>query len=239
MSHLGADQEVNARKHEHQLTGEAASSSTVRRSPPPIEIHNSYSELAQAERAEEVANEADQEKEVQAKMQWDPARRNADLANRKQQWRVTARDQEVRQQDEDALHRPSRSGAPSSTSSEEPAGRSSKQGAGGSARLAGWPDLAGGPSPPDQPSATKGDDLGERADRLGRLAQGQGREGGPPEPSSASLATGTGLGLAGATFPGSAGQERQVGQLCPTTTQAFPGAGDPGRAAGRGIAAPD
>ena len=102
MSHLGADQEANARKHEHQLTGAAASSSTVRRSPPPIEIHNSYSELPQAERAEEVANEADQEKEVQAKMHWDPARRNADLANRKQQWRVTAQDQEARQQADDA-----------------------------------------------------------------------------------------------------------------------------------------
>jgi hypothetical protein len=208
MSHRGADQEGNARKHEHRLTGKAASSSTVRRSPPPIAIHNSYSELPKAERAEEVANEADQEKDVQAKMHWDPARCNADLVNRKQQWRATVRDQEVRQQDEDALHRPSQAGARASTSSEEPAGSSSKQGAGGSARIAGWPDAAGGPSPPDQPSATKGNDLGERVDRLGRLAQGQGREGGPPEPSLAFLATGTGLGLAGASFPGSAGQER-------------------------------
>eukprot|EP00972_Heterocapsa_arctica_P072789 10745979-Heterocapsa_arctica.AAC.1 len=63
MSHPGTDQEVNARKHEHQLTGKATSSSTVRRAPPPIETHNSYSELAQAERAEEVAKKADQDKE--------------------------------------------------------------------------------------------------------------------------------------------------------------------------------
>jgi hypothetical protein len=82
----------------HQLTGEAASSSVVRSPPPPNENHDSNSDRAQAECAEEVANRADQELEDQAKMHWDPDRRNADLANRKQQWRITTQDQEARQQ---------------------------------------------------------------------------------------------------------------------------------------------
>eukprot|EP00972_Heterocapsa_arctica_P059505 8774137-Heterocapsa_arctica.AAC.1 len=32
---------------------------------------------------------------------------------------------------------------------------------------------------------------------------------------------------------------REDGQLCPSTVQAHPGAGDPGRAAGRSVGAPD
>eukprot|EP00972_Heterocapsa_arctica_P096444 14227990-Heterocapsa_arctica.AAC.1 len=64
---------------------------------------------------------------MQARLHWEPARRIADLADQKQQWHTNSREHEGRQQSEEALHRLSRSGAPSSSTAEEPAGRRNRQ----------------------------------------------------------------------------------------------------------------
>eukprot|EP00972_Heterocapsa_arctica_P052833 7777939-Heterocapsa_arctica.AAC.1 len=49
-----------------------------------IEVGNSFSDLEQAEQAEEVARLADQVKEVQEQMDWEPERRCVDASKRKQ-----------------------------------------------------------------------------------------------------------------------------------------------------------
>ena len=123
--------------------------------------------------------------------------------------------------------------------SDRAATKRSRHHSGSSALLTVGPEAAGGPVPPEPPSAREGGDLGGRAAPLGRLVQGVGRQGGPLEPLAALSDSGAGRGLAGSQVLSAAGLALQAGQFCPTTTQAFPGAGDPGRAAGRGIAAPD
>jgi hypothetical protein len=101
------------------------------------------------------------------------------------------------------------------------------------------PEAAGGPVPPEPPSASGGGDLGERAAPLGRLVQGVGRQGGPPEPLAAPTVTGTGQGLIGSFSVSTADPALLAGALVPALTQAFPGAGHPGRATGRSVSDPD
>eukprot|EP00972_Heterocapsa_arctica_P096536 14242956-Heterocapsa_arctica.AAC.1 len=51
-----------------------------------IITHNSFAELEEAKRVEEVVNKAEQDMEERAMDYWDQDRRNKVLANRKQQW---------------------------------------------------------------------------------------------------------------------------------------------------------
>ena len=93
--------------------------------------------------------------------------------------------------------------------------------------------------PPELPSTSEGGDLGGRAAPLGRLVQGVGRQGGPPEPLAALSVTGAGQGLIGRQFVSTADLALQARTLGPAIAQVFPGAGDPGRAAGRSVSNPD
>ena len=220
-------------------SGEGEASSSAAGSHGPIETSNRFTELEAARRAEEVADKAEQEVEERAMDHWEQGRRNEVLANRKQQR------QAAKQKLEGGHH----AGGTrfvgndlegSSTRGSERAGTARNAHlTGSSAFSTKGPKAAGGPVPPEPPSAREGGDLGGRAAPLGRLVQGVGRQGGPPEPLAASSVLGSGQGQIGRHFVGTADLALQAGTLGPAVAQVFPGAGDPGRAAGKSVSNPD
>ena len=131
---------------------------------------------------------------------------------------------------------------PSATSSESPRqalsgcaeARRKRSGEPSSAREARNPEPFWEPGPPILLEASRGDDLGGRGGSPGRLAGAATREEGSPGQSLGSGFVGTGPGPPSRSLSGSGGMDRQEGQLCPSKTRAFLGAGDPGKATGRG-----
>eukprot|EP00972_Heterocapsa_arctica_P036843 5425742-Heterocapsa_arctica.AAC.1 len=67
-----------------QLGG--APSSTLAGSTMPVPISNRYAQLAESNRAEEVANKADQDRKDRIRDSWDQESRIEDIAHRKQLW---------------------------------------------------------------------------------------------------------------------------------------------------------
>ena len=114
------------------------------------------------------------------------------------------------------------------------AARRKRAGEPSSAREARNPEPFWGPGPPILLEASRGDDLGGRGGSPGRLAGAATREEGSPGRSLGSGSVGTGPGSPSRSLVGSGGRNRQEGQLCPSKTRAFLGAGDPGKATRRG-----
>eukprot|EP00972_Heterocapsa_arctica_P083483 12301133-Heterocapsa_arctica.AAC.1 len=135
----------------------------------------------------EIAIQAEQVREDRIRDSWDQESRITDLANRKQRWHA----EKYRQTDShrEGSTRFSRNHATGS----DPQG-SRKGSAKHSALTLGsnefstrGPKAAGGPGPPEPPSASEGVDREEAGAPLGQLVQGAGREAGPLEPLAAPM----------------------------------------------------
>ena len=128
----------------------------------------------------------------------------------------------------------SSSESPGNALSASAAARLKRAGGPSDAREARNPETFWGPGPPILLEASRGDDLGGRGGSPGRLAGAATREEGSPGQSLGSGSVGTGPGPPSRSSTGSGGRDRQEGQFCPSKTRAFLGAGDPGKATGRG-----
>ena len=223
----------------NSISGQASSSSRGAGSYPPVATSNSFQELEERRKVEEIAVQAEHQREDRIRDSWDQESRITDLANRKQSWHA----EKYRKTDS---HREGSTRLTKSHASGSGPQGIRKGGVKHSAPTFGsdvfptkGPEAAGGPGPPEPPSASEGADREEAGAPLGQLVQGAGREAGPLEPLAAPIVTGTGQGLVGHFSSGMADQTLQGGALVPALTWAFPGAGHPGRATGRSALVPD
>jgi hypothetical protein len=221
------------------IIGQASSSSRGSGGYPPVATSNSFQELEERRKAEEIAVQAEQQREDKIRDSWDQESRITDLANRKQSWHAE------KYRKTDSHREGSIRLTKSHASGSGPQGirkgsvKHSAPTSGSDVFPTKGPEAAGGPGPPEPPSASEGADREEAGAPLGQLVQGAGREAGPLEPLAAPMVTGTGQGSVGHFSSGMADQTLQVGALVPALTQAFPGAGHPGRATGRSALVPD
>ena len=221
------------------LTGQASSSRQGAGSHSIFSTSNSFQELEERRKIEEIAVQAEHQREDRIRDSWDQESRNTDIANRKQSWHA----EKYRKTDShrEGIIRLTKSHA--SGSGPHGIRKGSRQRSPPPSGSTGFstkgPGAAGGPGPPELPSASEGADREEAGAPLGQLVQGAGREAGPLEPLAAPMVTGTGQGSVGHFSSGMADQTLQVGALVPALTQAFPGAGHPGRATGRSALVPD
>ena len=170
---------------------------------------------------------------------WDQDRRNKVFANRKQQWQADKQRLEEPHHGIGTRFIGNHMEGSSPMGIERVGAARSAHHFGSSTLTTKGPEAAGGPVPPEPPSASGGGDLGGRAAPLGRLVQGVGRQGGPPEPLAAPTVTGTRQGLIGSFSVSTADPALRAGELTPALSQTFPGAGHPGRATGRSALNPD
>ena len=187
--------------------------------------------------AQEVAKKADADKEDRSKDSWDQARRNKDIAKRKQQWREESAGKEEAQRLEEAQTNTPATGTGGKLGTDPSEAASSAHPFGSGTLEARGPEAAGGPVPPDQPPACGGDDRGERVDRPGQLVQCGGRKGGLPEPVSAPLTARSSTDRVSSFSSCSAQPIRLEGKQTPSMFLAFQGAAVPRKADAR--ATPD
>jgi hypothetical protein len=217
---------------------EGGSSDTGSREP--ISSHNRFEILASSNEEATADTKESHQEHGRGTKQEEPAHLKLAKHATKLPRQSTGGKQGARKQDEVPTRGPRHCGNPSTSPPEEAAETRAVYKAGSRKDRASGPGSAGRPFFPIRPAVTKGGDLEEVGGvPLGRLAQDQGREEGSPEPGTARTATGTGPAPHDTTLAGGDMQGRQVGQLCPTKKRAFPGAGNPGRAKGRGVAEPD
>ncbi len=155
----------------------------------PIPTHNRFAELDDGDQAEEVARKADADKEDRSKDNWDPKKRNLDIAKRKQLWKQECKSKEQAQRLEEAQSEVPAKETGGNLGTDPREAASSAHPFGSSTLVEKGPEAAGRPVPSDQPPAEGGGDRGERVDRPGQLVQCGGRKGGLPEPVSAPMAT--------------------------------------------------
>ncbi len=129
--------------------GKAASSATGRRRP--IPTHNRFAELDDGGQAQEVAKKADADKEDRSKDSWDQARRNKDIAKRKQQWREESAGKEEAQRLEEAQTNTTATGTGGKLGTDPSEAASSAHPFGSSTLEARGPEWAGGAVPAEQP----------------------------------------------------------------------------------------
>jgi hypothetical protein len=207
---------------------------------------NRFEPIGQGEEAEAVARQAADKKEAQVQHYWTEERRIAYLSKGKNQGEVERRKMRMVQERSMEVSRaqgyPEQWSKTTASSSESPGQGSSGGSAAGRKRAgvarsvheARSPEPSRDSGPPISLEASRGDDLGGRGGSPGRLVCAATREEESPGRSPGIRPAGTGPGPPSRSRSGSGGRDRQAGQLCPATTRAFLGAGDPGKATGRG-----
>ncbi len=211
----------------HQGAGKGKSPSRAAGGESPIPTHNRFAELDEGVQAEEVARKADADKEDRSKDNWDPEKRNLDIAKRKQQWKEDCKGKEQAQRLEEAQSNVPAKETGGNLGTDPREAASSAHPFGSSTLVEKGPEAAGRPVPSDQPPAEGGGDRGERVDRPGQLVQCGGRKGGLPEPVSAPLTARSSKDRVSSFSSCSAQPIRKEGHRTPPMFLAFQGAAAP------------